>query len=71
MHAYEELIKNTTKKKSPWYVIPADNKSYARIAIASAIITALDEMDLEYPTVSEEKLAELQAVKKALLAEND
>ena len=71
MHAYEELIKNTSTEKSPWYVIPADNKSYARIAIASAIITALDEMDLEYPTVSEEKLAELQAVKKALLAEND
>ena len=71
MHAYEELIKNTSTEKSPWYVIPADNKSYARIAIASAIINALDEMDLEYPTVSEEKLAELQAVKKALLAEND
>ncbi|WP_281297732.1 polyphosphate kinase 2 family protein [Flavobacterium limnophilum] len=69
MHAYEELIKNTSTEKSPWYVIPADNKSYARIAIASAIINALDEMDLEYPTVSDEKLAELQAVKKALLEE--
>jgi len=71
MHAYEELIKNTSTKKSPWYVIPADNKSYARIAIASAIITALDEMDLEYPTVSKEKIAELNAVKKALLEEKE
>ncbi len=69
MHAYEELIKNTSTEKSPWYVIPADNKSYARIAIASAIIHALDEMDLEYPTVSDEKIAELQAVKKTLLEE--
>lgn len=69
MHAYEELIKNTSTEKSPWYVIPADNKSYARIAIASAIITALDEMDLEYPTVSDEKIAELQAIKKTLLEE--
>lgn len=69
MHAYEELIKNTSTEKSPWYVIPADNKSYARIAIASAIIHALDEMELEYPTVSAEKLAELQAVKKTLLEE--
>ncbi|MBC7847474.1 MAG: polyphosphate kinase 2 family protein [Flavobacterium sp.] len=69
MHAYEELIKNTSTKKSPWYVIPADDKLHARIAIASAIITALDEMDLEYPTVSDEKIAELQAVKKALLEE--
>jgi PPK2 family polyphosphate:nucleotide phosphotransferase len=71
MHAYEELIKNTSTKKSPWYVIPADNKSYARIAIASAIITALDEMDLEYPKVSPEKITELQAIKQALLDEKD
>ena len=71
MHAYEELIKNTSTKKSPWYVIPADNKSYARIAIASAIIHALDEMDLEYPKVSEAKIAELNAVKQALLDEED
>ncbi|WP_081909400.1 polyphosphate kinase 2 family protein [Flavobacterium sp. ASV13] len=69
MFAYEELIKNTSTKKSPWYVIPADNKYYARIAIASAIIHALDEMDLEYPKVSEEKIAELNAVKQALLDE--
>lgn len=69
MHAYEELIKNTSTEKSPWYVIPADNKSYARIAIASAIIHALDEMELEYPTVSEEKIAELNTIKKTLLEE--
>jgi len=69
MNAYEELIKNTSTQDSPWYVIPADDKSYARIAIASAIITTLDEMDLEYPTISTEKLAELQAIKKALLEE--
>lgn len=69
MHAYEELIKNTSTEKSPWYVIPADNKSYARIAIASAIIHALDEMELEYPTVSAEKIAELNTIKKVLLEE--
>jgi len=71
MHAYEELIKNTSTKKSPWYVIPADDKSYARIAIASAIIHALDEMDLEYPKVSAEKIAELNEVKRALLEEKE
>ena len=69
MHAYEDLIKNTATPKSPWYIIPADNKKYARIVIASAILHALDEMDLEYPKVSEEKMAELQEIKKALLSE--
>lgn len=71
MRAYEELIKKNSTKKSPWYVIPADNKSYARIAISSAIITALEELDLEYPKVSEAKIAELQAVKQSLLNEED
>ncbi|MGQ7945935.1 polyphosphate kinase 2 family protein [Flavobacterium sp. WC2509] len=71
MDAYEELIKNTSTKKSPWYVIPADNKSYARIAVASAVITALEELDLEYPKVSEAKIAELQEIKRALLNEED
>lgn len=69
MRVYEEMIQNTSTEKSPWYVIPADNKSYARIAIASAIITALDELNLEYPTVSKEKLAEIKAIKEDLLNE--
>jgi len=69
MSAYEEMIKQTSTKKSPWYVVPADNKAYARIVIASAIINALDELELEYPAVSKEKIAELQGIKKQLLDE--
>jgi PPK2 family polyphosphate:nucleotide phosphotransferase len=67
--AYEDMIRSTSTKDSPWYVIPADNKSFARIAIASTIIHALEKLNLEFPKVSAEKIAELQEVKKALLAE--
>ncbi len=69
MEAYDEMIRQTSTKESPWYVIPADNKPYARIAVASAIINALERMDLEYPKVSKEKIAELNEIKKELLAE--
>jgi PPK2 family polyphosphate:nucleotide phosphotransferase len=69
MEAYEDLIKNTATKDSPWYVVPADNKAYARVVVASAIINTLDSLGLKYPKVSKEKLAELEAVKKELLAE--
>jgi PPK2 family polyphosphate:nucleotide phosphotransferase len=69
MNAYEEMIQNTSTEDAPWYVIPADNKSYARIGVASAIINALDRMNLEYPKVSEEKIVELNEIKKQLLAE--
>jgi PPK2 family polyphosphate:nucleotide phosphotransferase len=69
MNAYEELIKHTATKKSPWYVVPADNKAFARIVVASAIIDTLDSIGLEYPKVSKEKIAQLGDVKKELLAE--
>jgi len=69
MNAYEELIKLTATKESPWYVVPADNKAFARIVVASAIINALDSIGLEYPKVSKEKLDELARIKEELLAE--
>ncbi len=69
MAAYEEMIINTSTKAAPWYVIPADNKPFARIAIASAVVRALDAMDLKYPEVGPDKIAELAKVKKELLAE--
>jgi len=67
--AYEDLIKKTASERSPWYVVPADNKPYARIVVASAIISALDSMKLKYPEVGEAQLAELQRLKQELLAE--
>jgi PPK2 family polyphosphate:nucleotide phosphotransferase len=69
MKAYEDLIRNTSTKESPWYVVPADNKAFSRVVVASAIIHTLDSLDLKYPKVSQEKLAELNAVKADLLAE--
>ena len=67
--AYEEMIKETATEKSPWYVVPADNKALARVVISSAIVNALNDMKLAYPQVSKEKLEELHKIKAQLLAE--
>jgi PPK2 family polyphosphate:nucleotide phosphotransferase len=69
MAAYEDLIRKTATEKSPWYVVPADNKKYARIVVAAAVLNALDSMKLAYPQVGEEQVAELQRLKQELLAE--
>ena len=69
MFAYEEMIKATATETAPWYVVPADNKAFSRIVVASAIINTLDSLGLAYPKVSKEKLAELQTIKQELLAE--
>jgi PPK2 family polyphosphate:nucleotide phosphotransferase len=67
MGAYEEMIQETATKESPWYVVPADNKWFTRVAVGAAVIEALASLDLEYPEVSEEKLKELAMAKKKLL----
>jgi PPK2 family polyphosphate:nucleotide phosphotransferase len=67
MEAYEDMIKNTATKAAPWYVVPADNKWFTRVIVAAAVIEALDSLDLKYPEVSDSKLKELAAAKKALL----
>jgi polyphosphate kinase 2 (PPK2 family) len=69
MECYEDLIRKTSTEKSPWYVVPADNKRFSRIVVASAILNALDSMKLAYPQVSESKRAELQTIKQQLIAE--
>jgi PPK2 family polyphosphate:nucleotide phosphotransferase len=68
MNAYEQLIINTSTENSPWYVIPADDKPYARIAVAAAIISTMNSMGLKYPEVSDEKVAELQKIREELMA---
>jgi len=67
--AYEEMVQNTATKRAPWYVVPADNKWYARLVVASAIIEALDGLNLAFPDVDKEKKKELENIREALLAE--
>jgi PPK2 family polyphosphate:nucleotide phosphotransferase len=69
--AYEEMVQNTATKRAPWYVIPADNKWYARLVIGSAIVDALNGLDLKFPDVDKEKKKELEAIKEALLKEKN
>jgi PPK2 family polyphosphate:nucleotide phosphotransferase len=65
--AYEDMIRNTATKDSPWYVVPADNKWFSRVVVASAVIDALAGLNLAYPRVDKAKLAEIAKARKALL----
>jgi PPK2 family polyphosphate:nucleotide phosphotransferase len=68
MEAYEETIRETATKDSPWYVVPADNKWFTRVIVAAAVIDALSSLDLAYPKVSEAKKKELAEARRLLLA---
>jgi PPK2 family polyphosphate:nucleotide phosphotransferase len=67
MDAYEDMIRETASEEAPWYVVPADNKSFARLIVAAALIDALEDLKLECPQVP--NTPELQRVRKALLNE--
>jgi PPK2 family polyphosphate:nucleotide phosphotransferase len=69
--AYQEMVQNTATKRAPWYVVPADNKWYGRLVVASAIIEALNGLDLAFPDVDKEKKKELEEIREALLKGKD
>ena len=52
MAAYEDAIRATATKDSPWFVVPADNKWFTRLVVAAAIVEALEKMDLAYPAIT-------------------
>jgi PPK2 family polyphosphate:nucleotide phosphotransferase len=56
-------------KHTPWYVVPADNKWFTRLLVAAAIVQAVEELDLAYPAVDQNKKKELQAARAALSGE--
>ena len=68
---YEEMIQQTATKHAPWYVVPADNKWFTRLVVASAILEALNDLNLSFPDVDKSKRKELAAVRSSLLAQKD
>ena len=66
MNAYEKAINETSKDHAPWFVIPGDDKWFARVAAIQIIIDALEGMNLKFPKLSEEDQKELEGAKKQL-----
>jgi PPK2 family polyphosphate:nucleotide phosphotransferase len=63
---FGEAISATSTKRAPWYVIPADRKYVARALVADIIATAIQDLKLEFPKVSPEKMAALNAAREKL-----
>jgi PPK2 family polyphosphate:nucleotide phosphotransferase len=64
--AYQDLIHHTSAKHAPWIVVPADHKWFARVVISSAIVSAMEKLDLRYPEVDKSEADELSKVRVAL-----
>lgn len=69
MNAYEKAINETSKDHAPWFVIPGDDKWFARVAAIQIIIDALEGMDLKFPKLSAEDQKALESARKQLESE--
>jgi len=64
--ATQDALSATSTKSTPWYIIPADDKWYARAAVADIIANHLESLDLQYPKVSPEDEAKFAILAKQL-----
>lgn len=67
---YEDAIRETGTEYAPWYIIPSDKKWFARLVVSEIILQRLQQLKLQYPKLSEEKLEMLQLCKQKLLEED-
>src|SRR6185436_1883576 len=44
MDAYEEMIRATSTKQAPWFVVPADRKWFTHLVVAAAIVDAMADL---------------------------
>ncbi|MGM3307758.1 polyphosphate kinase 2 family protein [Anabaena sp. WFMT] len=70
MTAYEQVFNHTSTKAAPWYIIPADHKWFTRLVVSEIICKKLQDLNLQYPTISEEHRERLLQAKKMLESED-
>jgi PPK2 family polyphosphate:nucleotide phosphotransferase len=48
--AYEDILRRTSHKHAPWFVIPSDHKWFRNVAISQILAATMQSLDLKYPT---------------------
>ena len=69
MVAYQEVLEKTSTEWAPWYIIPADKKWVTRASVSEILVSKIEELDLKYPTLTEDQMAELKKAKASLCHE--
>ena len=67
---YEELLENTSKDRSPWYIVPADNKWFTRYVVSQIVLKAMKDIAPKFPEMSKEIKDQLEEFKKLIESGN-
>ena len=65
MDAYQTVFERTSTPNAPWYVIPANAKWYARIAVQALLLEALEDIDPRWPAADFDVAAEKARLARA------
>ena len=63
--AYQAVIDRTSTDAAPWYVVPADRKWFARLAVMQLLKEHLEELDPQWPKADFDVAAEQKRLKKS------
>ncbi len=66
--AYKDAIGATSTDDCPWYIIPADDKKFMRLAVSEVIAQTLESLNLKYPEPPNQE--DLKAAREMLENEN-
>jgi PPK2 family polyphosphate:nucleotide phosphotransferase len=69
MNAYQDVLTYTSTDSAPWYIVPADNKWFTRVAVAAIINETLQGLKLSYPKITKARRKDLLEAREMLLAE--
>ena len=69
MDAHRDMLRTTSTKWAPWYVIPADRKYVARALVADILTRTIRSLGLAYPTISPLGRRALAAARRQLRGE--
>lgn len=69
--AYEEALQATSTEHAPWYVVPADHKWVSRAIVARVITKTIDDLNVNFPPVSDAHMAEIEKARLILGAREE
>jgi len=66
MKAYEQCLACTSTGRSPWYVVPADDKASTRLIVSRIILETMQGLDLQYPQLDAARREQLRGLRTLL-----
>src|SRR5690606_22356095 len=66
MEAYEEMLSATSTNYAPWFVLPAVDKWLPRQCMEAIIYDQFEQLNLAYPKLSDEQIAQLRSLREKL-----